>query len=182
MDINSLTQKSQEALAEAQSIATRMGHTEVDGEHLLLALIDQPEGLVPRLLDQTGADTAVLRADLERELNRRPKVSGPGATPGQVSITRRLAQLLEAQKMETIGHLTGGVAHDFNNLLMAMLGSLELLKKRVPDDPSVGRLIDNAIKAVERGAALTQRLLAFAPALGALVEEDDGAVALSQGT
>ena len=50
MDINKLTQKSQEALAEAQSIATRMGHIEVDGEHLLMALIDQPEGLVPRLL------------------------------------------------------------------------------------------------------------------------------------
>ena len=74
VDINKLTQKSQEALAEAQPIATRMGHNEVDGEHLLMALIDQPEGLVPRLLDQAGADTAALRADLERELNRRPKV------------------------------------------------------------------------------------------------------------
>jgi ATP-dependent Clp protease ATP-binding subunit ClpB len=49
VDINKLTQKSQEALAEAQSIATRMGQNEVDGEHLLMALIDQPEGLVPRL-------------------------------------------------------------------------------------------------------------------------------------
>jgi ATP-dependent Clp protease ATP-binding subunit ClpB len=100
VDINSLTQKSQEALQEAQSIATRMGHTEVDGEHLLLALIDQPQGLVPRLLDQSGADTAAVRADLERELERRPKVSGPGATPGQVMITRRLAGLLEAAERE----------------------------------------------------------------------------------
>lgn len=100
MDINRLTQKSQEALAEAQSIATRMGHIEVDGEHLLMALIDQPEGLVARLLDQAGADTAALRADLESELNRRPKVSGPGATPGQVSVTRRLATLLEAAERE----------------------------------------------------------------------------------
>jgi len=100
VDINKLTQKSQEALAEAQSIATRMGHTEVDGEHLLMALIDQPEGLVPRLLDQTGADTAALRADLERELSRRPKVSGPGAAPGQVSVTRRLANVLEAAERE----------------------------------------------------------------------------------
>ena len=56
VDINRLTQKSQEALDEAQSIATRLGHTEVDGEHLLMALLDQPEGLVPRLLDQAGAD------------------------------------------------------------------------------------------------------------------------------
>jgi ATP-dependent Clp protease ATP-binding subunit ClpB len=97
VDINKLTQKSQEALAEAQSIATRMGHIEVDGEHLLMALIDQPEGLVPRLLDQAGADTAALGADLERELNRRPKVSGPGAAPGQVSVTRRLARSQAAQ-------------------------------------------------------------------------------------
>jgi ATP-dependent Clp protease ATP-binding subunit ClpB len=101
VDINKLTQKSQEALAEAQSIATRMGHTEVDGEHLLMALLDQPEGLVPRLVDQAGADTALLRADLERELNRRPKVSGPGATAGQVSITARLAKVLEAAERET---------------------------------------------------------------------------------
>ncbi|OBF57137.1 ATP-dependent chaperone ClpB [Mycobacterium sp. 852002-50816_SCH5313054-b] len=100
MDINKLTQKSQEALAEAQSVATRMGHNEVDGEHLLLALIDQPEGLVPRLLDQAGAETAALRADLERELNRRPRVTGPGAAPGQVSVTRRLANLLEAAERE----------------------------------------------------------------------------------
>ncbi|MET0703217.1 MAG: ATP-dependent chaperone ClpB [Mycobacterium sp.] len=100
MDINKLTQKSQEALADAQSIATRMGHVEVDGEHLFMALIDQPEGLVPRLLDQAGADSAAVRADLERELNRRPKVSGPGATPGQVSVTRRLANLLETAERE----------------------------------------------------------------------------------
>ncbi|WP_376744226.1 PAS domain-containing protein, partial [Methylorubrum rhodesianum] len=74
-----------------------------------------------------------------------------------------LAQLFEAQKVETIGHLTGGVAHDFNNLLMAVLGNLELLKKRLPpDDERTHRLLDNAAQGAERGAALTQRLLAFA--------------------
>ncbi|CAM3290517.1 ATP-dependent chaperone ClpB [Mycobacterium intermedium] len=100
MDINKLTQKSQEALAEAQSIATRMGHTEVDGEHLLMALIDQPEGLIPRLLSQADVEVETLGADLERELNRRPKVSGPGAAPGQVSVTRRLANVLDAAERE----------------------------------------------------------------------------------
>ncbi len=73
-----------------------------------------------------------------------------------------LAQLFEAQKLDTIGQLTGGVAHDFNNLLMAVLGSLNLLKKRLPDDDKSERLVGNAIQAAERGAALTQRLLAFA--------------------
>jgi ATP-dependent Clp protease ATP-binding subunit ClpB len=121
VDIDKLTQKSQEALAEAQSIATRMGHVEVDGEHLLMALIDQPEGLVPRLLLQAGTDTAALRADLERELNRRPKVSGPGATPGQVSVTRHLAAVLETAEREakrlkddyvSVEHLVIALAED----------------------------------------------------------------------
>jgi PAS domain S-box-containing protein len=73
-----------------------------------------------------------------------------------------LAQLYESQKMETIGQLTGGVAHDFNNLLAVILGSLSLLKKSVPDDPRVSRLLDGAMQGAERGATLTRRLLAFA--------------------
>jgi signal transduction histidine kinase len=72
-----------------------------------------------------------------------------------------LAQLFEAQKMDTIGRLTGGVAHDFNNLLMAVLGSLTLLEKKLPDDPQIHRLLRNAIQGADRGKALTQRLLAF---------------------
>jgi signal transduction histidine kinase len=72
-----------------------------------------------------------------------------------------LAQLFEAQKMDTIGRLTGGVAHDFNNLLMAVLGSLSLLEKRLADDAHCRRLLQNAVQGAQRGAALTQRLLAF---------------------
>jgi signal transduction histidine kinase len=72
-----------------------------------------------------------------------------------------LAQLFEAQKMDTIGRLTGGVAHDFNNLLMAVLGSLSLLEKRLPQEPQSRRLLQNAVQGAQRGAALTQRLLAF---------------------
>jgi ATP-dependent Clp protease ATP-binding subunit ClpB len=100
MDMSRLTQKSQEALQLAQSAAQRLGHTETDGEHLLLALLEQPEGLVPRLLEQTGADVAALRADVESELARRPKVTGPGVTPGQITVTRRLAGVLEAAERE----------------------------------------------------------------------------------
>jgi PAS domain S-box-containing protein len=73
-----------------------------------------------------------------------------------------LEQLFEAQKMETIGQLTGGIAHDFNNLLMAILGNLSMLKKRLPNCDRTHRLLDNAILGAERGASLTQRLLAFA--------------------
>lgn len=71
-------------------------------------------------------------------------------------------QLRQAQKMEVIGQLTGGVAHDFNNLLMAVLSNLDLLRKHLPDDPRTTRLINGAVQGAQRGAALTQRLLAFA--------------------
>ncbi len=71
-------------------------------------------------------------------------------------------QLRQTQKLETLGQLTGGVAHDFNNLLMAVLGNLELLRKRLPDDPTTERLFDGAMQGARRGATLTQRLLAFA--------------------
>ena len=70
-------------------------------------------------------------------------------------------ELRQVQKMETIGQLTGGVAHDFNNLLMAIMGNMELLRRRVPDEPRLHRLIDSAIIGVQRGATLTQQLLAF---------------------
>ncbi|WP_066629207.1 hybrid sensor histidine kinase/response regulator [Brevundimonas vesicularis] len=70
--------------------------------------------------------------------------------------------LFQSQKLEAIGQLTGGIAHDFNNLLSAVLGSLDLVRKRLPFDPRISPLIDNAILGAERGAALTQRMLAFA--------------------
>jgi ATP-dependent Clp protease ATP-binding subunit ClpB len=100
MDLNRLTQRSQEALQDAQTLAVRLGHTEVDGEHLLLALLDQRDGIVPRLLVQAGADPDALRTDLEVELSRRPKVTGPAAGPGQVMITQRLARTLDAAERE----------------------------------------------------------------------------------
>jgi signal transduction histidine kinase/CheY-like chemotaxis protein len=71
-------------------------------------------------------------------------------------------QLRQSQKLEVVGQLTGGVAHDFNNLLMAVLGNLDLLRKHIPDSPTARRLLDGAVQGAKRGAALTQRLLAFA--------------------
>ena len=73
-----------------------------------------------------------------------------------------LAQVHEMQKMESLGQLTGGVAHDFNNLLMAVMANLELLKKRLPANAELARLIDGALAGAERGTTLTKRMLAFA--------------------
>ena len=94
-------------------------------------------------------------AKITRDITERMKA--------QQALDETREALIQAQKMEAIGHLTGGVAHDFNNLLMAIQGSLELLQRRLPkDDPKVAQLLDNAIQGAQRGAALTQRMLAFA--------------------
>lgn len=71
------------------------------------------------------------------------------------------AMLRQAQKMEAVGQLTGGIAHDFNNLLTIIVGNLERLDKRFRDDPELHRSIRSAMEGASRGAALTQKLLAF---------------------
>ncbi|MDP9089577.1 MAG: response regulator, partial [Pseudomonadota bacterium] len=107
-------------------------------------------------------------ADLERRVEERTAELRKFNEELELRIEERtrerevaIAQLFEAQKMDTIGRLTGGVAHDFNNLLMAVLGSLTLLEKRLPEDPQARRLLQNALQGADRGKALTQRLLAF---------------------
>ncbi|WP_286933026.1 MULTISPECIES: ATP-dependent chaperone ClpB [Aminobacterium] len=99
MDISKFTRKSQEALSSAQDMAVSWGHQEVDGEHLLLALLEQPEGLIPRLLQKMGIPVESVARDNKKELEKRPKISGPGIEPGKIYISRRLSQLL-AQAQE----------------------------------------------------------------------------------
>ena len=74
---------------------------------------------------------------------------------------RAEAALLQAQKMEAVGHLTGGVAHDFNNLLTVIMGNLQLLDKRIKDDPFLHKLVQAAWQAAQQGAGLIRKLLAF---------------------
>lgn len=93
-------------------------------------------------------------AKITRDLTERQEAQG--------ALEKTREALAQSQKMEAIGQLTGGMAHDFNNLLTAILGSLDLVLKRAPDDPKVIALLNNAVQAAERGASLTQRMLAFA--------------------
>jgi PAS domain S-box-containing protein len=80
----------------------------------------------------------------------------------QQSLERAQQALFQSQKLESIGQLTGGIAHDFNNLLTAISASMELLRKYLGDQPRAHALLDNALQGVDRGATLTQRMLAFA--------------------
>ena len=100
MDFNRLTQKSQEAFSEAQNKAVSYGHVEIDGEHLLWALLDQPDGLVPRLLQRMDIHPELIKKEVEIELNRRPSVSGPGAEAGKIFVSQRLSRILVAAESE----------------------------------------------------------------------------------
>jgi signal transduction histidine kinase/CheY-like chemotaxis protein len=113
------------------------------------------------LLAQLAAERTAL-AELTATLEQRVEQRTADLMNEVAARERAQDQLRQAQKMETIGQLTGGVAHDFNNLLMAVVGNLDLLRKRLPDDPRLRRLVDGALQGAERGASLTQRLLAFA--------------------
>lgn len=113
------------------------------------------------LLGQLAAERTAL-AELTATLEQRVEERTADLMKEVAAREKAQEQLRQAQKMETIGQLTGGVAHDFNNLLMAVMGNLDLLRKRIPDDPRMHRLIDGAMQGAERGASLTQRLLAFA--------------------
>src|SRR4051812_23353290 len=104
-----------------------------------------------RRVEERTAELARANADLERRVEERT-----------AEREAALAQVHEMQKVESLGQLTGGVAHDFNNLLMAVLGNLEILRKYLPEEEKLHKLIDGAIQASERGATLTKRMLAFA--------------------
>jgi PAS domain S-box-containing protein len=113
--------------------------------------------------------TTLTGAGVVLESQHAPLRGGDGEIVGGAAFFREMTerrraeeQLRQAQKMETIGQLTGGVAHDFNNLLAAIQGNLELLRKRLPNDPQIRRFIDGALQGTQRGASLTSRLLAFA--------------------
>src|SRR6266478_1816659 len=98
MQLDKLTQKSQEALQEAQRIANGLSHQEVDGEHLLLAMIGQADSLIPDLLQRLGVPPAKLKPDLEKELARRHKVQGITGT--DLFLSASLKKALDSAQSE----------------------------------------------------------------------------------
>jgi len=117
-----------------------------DGAHFWANVVIDP------VRDPSG--TLIGFAKITRDLTERRQ--------SQLALEQAQEAFFHAQKMEAIGKLTGGVAHDFNNLLAAIVGSLDLARRKLAEGADVSRFIDNAMKAAERGATLTQRMLAFA--------------------
>jgi signal transduction histidine kinase len=110
---------------------------------------------------------------LNGELERRVEKRTAELTRANAELKRRVeertreretawAQVQQMQKLESLGQLTGGIAHDFNNLLQVISGNLEILSRRLPDDPDIKSRLARAADAADRGSALTARLLAFA--------------------
>ena len=121
MDINRLTEKSQEALRQAQTLASRRNHQGVDVEHLLAALLEPTDGVVTALLTQTGVSVPAVKKGLETELDRMPRVTGAGAAAGpeQVYVTQRLSRLFARAEDEA-----GKLKDDYvsvEHLLLAIL-------------------------------------------------------------
>ncbi len=105
MDINRFTEKLQEAIRAAQSKAVRYGNQQIDVEHLLAALLEQPGGLAPSILAKAGIAVEPFQQRIEAEIARLPKVSGPSGATDQIYVTGRLNQLLanaedEARKLK----------------------------------------------------------------------------------
>ncbi|MET0310377.1 MAG: PAS domain S-box protein [Sphingomonas sp.] len=117
-----------------------------DGTHFWASVV------IDTVRDADG--TLLGYAKITRDLTERRK--------SQLALEQAQEAFFRSQKMESIGQLTGGVAHDFNNLLAVIIGSLDLARRRMADGADITRFIDNAMAAAERGATLTQRMLAFA--------------------
>ncbi len=118
MDLNKLTEKSQEALQVAQSLSLKYGHPEVDVDHLLHALVSQDDGLIVRLLQKLEIAAPAILGVIETELDKRPRVSGGAAESGKIFLTQRLQRVLvqaedEAKRLKddyvSVEHLFLGI-------------------------------------------------------------------------
>ena len=149
MDPNKLTIKSQEALTGAQDRARRLGHQQVDSEHLLLALLEQHDGLAPRLLQRLDVDGRALRARIESDLDRKPKVSAGAGELGKIYVTAHLEQLLI--RAEDEARALGDDYVSVEHLLLAALDGKDAAAKTLTETGLSRDQLLEALKAL-RGA------------------------------
>ena len=119
MDPSKLTEKSRAAVQAAQSMATSRGHQPTDVEHLALALVEQPDGLVPRLLERVNRPPATVAGELQRALDRKPSVGGPGSNPANAGVSQAFAQTLE--KAQAAATAMGDAFVSVEHLVLGLL-------------------------------------------------------------
>ncbi|MDT7041177.1 ATP-dependent chaperone ClpB [Candidatus Nitronereus thalassa] len=127
MDMNRMTLKVQEALQAASSIAMRRNHQGLDVEHVLMALVEQPEGLAGPIIEQTGVSLSAVKSAAEKALTRIPQVQGAGSAPGQIHLTQRTANLLTNAETEMQGLKDEYVSAE--HLLLAMVKESGVFKE-----------------------------------------------------
>ncbi len=153
MNPEKLTQKSQEALRDAQAVATRRNHQAIDVEHVLAALLAQPQGTVPAVLERAGANLATLRERVESELARVPQVSGAST---QVYMAPRLARLLDKAQDEATALKDDYVSVE--HLLLAMLDERDGATARLFAQAGIARdKVMEALRAVRGNQRVTSQ-------------------------
>ena len=139
MDTNKFTQKSQEAIATAQELALRRHHQQIDSEHLILALLEQAEGLVPRLLEKIGIATGAVENAVATELAKIPAVTGAGSG-GQIYMSPRLGQIFVKAKDEaeqfkdeyvSVEHLLLAIVSTTGDALAKLLGGFGINREKL---------------------------------------------------
>jgi len=153
MDISRFTEKSQEALRAAQALATRRNHQGVDVEHLLFAMLQQPEGLAPAVLEAAGGNVGLLKEGLGRELDRLPQVSGPTGTPEQLYVTPRLNRILTRAEDEVAALKDEYVS--IEHLLLAMVDERTGSGKLLSDQGIRRDTLMNALQKIRGGQRVT---------------------------
>ena len=148
MDPNRLTEKAQEAIRQAQSLAQRHGQSQIEVEHLALALLGQDGGVAARVLEKAGVSPATLTPRLQQALDKLPRVSGPGASSGQVYVSPRVDEVLrgaetEAQRMKdeyvSVEHVLLALASLKDGAVAEVFRSAGLTRDKVMEAPAAVR-------------------------------------------
>ncbi|MBW1645185.1 MAG: ATP-dependent chaperone ClpB [Deltaproteobacteria bacterium] len=140
MDLNKFTQKAQEAVMAAQNVAVRRSHQQIDCEHLLMALLQQENGLIPRIIEKMGVVPRTIEDEVEKRLQALPAVTSGGAPAGNIYVTGRLNKLLvaaqdEAERLKdeyiSVEHLLLALLEDSGDPLAQMLANFGITKDKL---------------------------------------------------
>ncbi len=142
MRFDRFTSRAQDAAAHAYEILQRYGHNQVDTEHILLALLEQPNGAIPAILEKMSVDVELVKKRVEDVLKASPKVALYGGGTGQVFITPRVKRIIDLANEEanrlnhtyiSTGHIFLAILREKNTAVARILGEAKILKEKVEE-------------------------------------------------